>query len=110
MSKLEITDLSFCETELEDSGKVKGGMSSFFSYVSPSFYRFLRPIEEYDVEILEESVGEDGEKIKYFYDRETDSSGVEVSKETGSGKIMSTVVEGNINGGKFARSSAFASS
>lgn len=110
MKRLEITDLSFCETELEDSDKVNGGISSFFSLIHPFYSKFLLPIQESEVEVLEQSVGKNGEIITYFADQETNISGLQVSNETGSGKAVSTVITGNFSGGDFVRSSAFASS
>ncbi|MGD1910483.1 MAG: hypothetical protein ACFB2X_06415 [Rivularia sp. (in: cyanobacteria)] len=109
MNRLKIADLSFCETEFEDSAKVEGGMSSFFSYSFP-FQNFFLPIDESEVEILEELVGKNGDKIRYFYDEETNSSGVVISKETDSSKVMSTVLGGDIYGGRYVKSVAFASS
>ncbi len=112
MSRLKIADLSFCETELENSGKIKGGMSSTisFSYFFPSLSRFLLPIEGSDVEVLEESVGKDGEKIRYFYDEELDGYGVEISKQNPSGKMISRVLTGNASNGSYQRISALVSS
>ncbi len=104
MSRLEIAELSFCETELENSGQIKGGMSSTNRFSSFSFGAFPRLISipslksDSDIEILEESEGKDGEKIKYFYDKGIDGFGVEVSKENGSGTMLSRIRSGgNLN-------------
>ena len=112
MSRLKIADLSFCETELEKIGQIKGGMSSTisFSYLSLPFSRFLLPIEASDVEVLEESVGKNGEKIRYFYDQEIDGYGFEISKENGTGKVISRVLTGNASNGTYQRISGLASS
>ena len=107
MSKLKIADLSFFETELNNSGKIKGGISHIFR---PFYYRFLFPVDESDMEVLEESVTENGSKTTYFYDEETDSSGIIVSKETETGKVMSVVSEGTVPNGRYASSSALAMS
>lgn len=112
MSRLKIADLSFCETEVENSGQIKGGMSSTisFTYLFPSFSRFLLPIEESSVEVLGESIGKDGEKIRYFYDEEIDGYGFEISKENGNSKMISRVLRGNSSNGTYQRISALASS
>ena len=108
MSKLKIADLSFFETELNNSGKIKGGISHKFRPFY--YYRFLFPVDESDMEVLEESVTENGSKTTYFYDEETDSSGIIVSKETETGKVMSVVAEGTVPNGRYASSSALAMS
>jgi len=110
MSRLEIADLSFCETEFENSGKVQGGRRL---PLSPrlSFNNFLLPVEESELEILEESVGKNGEKMRYFFDKETDSSGVVMLKETDSSRTMvSTVVGSDISGERYSSSFVFSSS
>ena len=107
MSKLKIPDLSFCETELDNSDQVRGGMSRHL-YFPFSFYSgFWLPFRESEMEVIEESLAENGSKRTYFYDEETDSSGVLVSKETDTGKMMSLAAGGtSSNGGRYAVSTS----
>lgn len=106
MSKLKIPDLSFCETELDNSCQVKGGMlGQPFSF--HRYYQFLLPLEESEMEVLEESVT-DGSRTTYFYDEETDSSGVLVSQESKTGKMMSVAGGGKSHNGRYAFASSSA--
>ena len=104
MSKLKIDDLSFCETELLNDDRVRGGFSSFSinSFFNNLFSR---------VKPLGKPVVEDGYLVQELYDSETDSSGMEISKETDNSMMKATVVEGNLNdGSKYQASFARASS
>lgn len=99
MSRLEIAELSFFETELENSVQIKGGMSFEERLSSLSFGNFPRrlisiPVLDSDIEVLEESEGKDGEKIRRFRVGETGGFGVEISKENGSGTMLSRVRTG----------------
>ncbi len=110
MSKLKINDLTFCETELDNNSQVRGGMSRHLYFPLSSYSGFWLPFRVSDVEVLEESVTEDGSKRTYFYDEETDSSGILVSKETNTGKMMSVAAGGkSSNGGRYALSSSISS-
>jgi len=69
MRRLEITDLSFCETEFENSGKVQGGMLFSSFYYPYALYdlddSFVLTSEvsgvEMEVEIMEKSEEENGD-------------------------------------------------
>ncbi len=105
MRRLEITDLSFCQTEFEDSGKVQGGMllrTTKFSFLSfaPFPTRFLPPILESDIEDLEELEGQNGEKIQFLFD----GNSYGVASMTDSGASFALV--GDMGDTKFARASA----
>lgn len=111
MSKLKITDLTFFEADFNHSGNVKGGISSVeYPPIFRSYPRLTLFVKESEVEILEEFVGDKGERITYFFDNETDRNGVILSKETGTSKVLSGVAEGNISNGKSLNSFALASS
>lgn len=111
MSKLKISDLSFYETDFDNSSQVRGGMS-LKHYLSLRFRysRLLFPIEESEVEFLEESVGKKGETIRYFYDETVDGYGFVVSKDTDSGTVLFGVAERNVPNGKSVSSFALVSS
>jgi hypothetical protein len=105
MRRLEITDLSFCETEFESCGKVQGGTllkSTNFSFLSfaPFPERFFPPILESDIEVLEELEGQNAEKVQFLFDG--NSSGVASITDSGT----SFALVGNMGDSKFARASA----
>ncbi len=110
MRRLEIADLNFCETEFENSGKVQGGIRSLYSYSLPINELLLRP-KETEVKILEEFLGDNGEKMKYFQDKEKNSSGLEMLMDTDSGRTMFTFEERDVpDGGKHISTFVHASS
>ncbi|MEM9925667.1 MAG: hypothetical protein AAF915_18280 [Cyanobacteria bacterium P01_D01_bin.50] len=104
MSKLQISDLSFCETEFDNNNQVTGGMS-----IRPSRFRDYSPLVIPSVITFKEFLEGDSSEIIQFQDEGTDSSGVFISKETNNGKVISLAVQGKIPNGSYALSSSFAS-
>lgn len=104
MSKLKIDDLSFCETELLDENRVKGG------FLNSSLNRFFNNLFS-TVKPLGKPVVEDGYLVQKIYDSETDSSGIEISQESDNSMMRAAVLEGNLdNGSKYQASFATATS
>lgn len=105
MSKLKIANLSFCETDLNND-QVHGGFIIFSANrFLNTFFPELKPLK---------SLGfENDYKMQEFYDPETDSSGMIISKETDNGRILAGIFKGNLSNGSgkykasFARASSF---
>ncbi|MBV6623598.1 MAG: hypothetical protein KI793_11780 [Rivularia sp. (in: Bacteria)] len=109
MSRLKITDLSFCKTEINDSEKVMGGASiseslePFFSYHED----FSFPSANSGFKLAEKSLAKYGYKTSYFYDDATGDFAVVVSKASGNGKAYSQASKSY--DGKIVRAKSFAS-
>jgi hypothetical protein len=84
MSKLKIANLSFCETDIDSSRKVRGGNSDFnslLSYYRSKFGNFSSAIGKSDVESLKKSFAKRGYKVSYGYDDATGGYSLAVSKK-----------------------------
>ncbi|MBE9213166.1 hypothetical protein IQ247_10860 [Plectonema cf. radiosum LEGE 06105] len=104
MSRLEITDLSFCQTEFLDDNQVQGGL------LTSSGNRFLNALFS-RLQPWGQPLQKDGYEMQELYDPETDSSGMMMLMGTENSTIESGVVKGNFsNGGIYEASFAKASS
>ncbi|AFY52965.1 hypothetical protein Riv7116_0361 [Rivularia sp. PCC 7116] len=111
MSRLKITDLSFCKTDINDSEKVRGGASiseslaPHFSYYDDFYF----PSANSGFKLAEKSLTKYGYKTSYFYDDATGDFAVVVSKAKGNGKAYSQASSSYAYKGKIASAKAFAS-
>ena len=111
MSRFKIADLSFCETEVNDSEKVTGG-ASISEYLSPyfSYYDdFYFPSANSGFKLAEKSLTKHGYETSYFYDDATGDFAVVVSKASGNGKAYSQASKSYSSNGKIVSAKAFAS-
>ncbi|WP_414622987.1 hypothetical protein [Calothrix sp. CCY 0018] len=101
MSKFKIADLSFCETEINDSEKVKGGASISESLAPYLSYHkdFYFPNAKSGFKLAEKSLAKYGYKTSYFYDDATGDFAIVVSKASGNGKAYSEASKGYTSNG-----------
>ena len=75
MSRLHISDLSFCETELENERRVRGGMLRYSHLMlRPSFYLGIEDETLLDID--------SGYNIQFIEDKETGATGIIMSNKT----------------------------
>lgn len=110
MNRLTIDDLSFCETEFNNTERVKGGMSisdvlsSYYSpYADSSF-----PIANSDLKLAEQSLAKDGYQARYYYDDATGDFVMVASQEYGSGTAFSRVSKSYVSNGRSVNAFALA--
>lgn len=113
MSRLKVADLSFCETEFDDSEQVKGGMS-YLGYILSSYgygtsADFSSPVSKSEIQLVEQSLTRNGYETSYFYDKNTGDFAIVASKENGSAKAFSGVTKSYYPYGRGVSSIASAS-
>ncbi|MEA5597863.1 hypothetical protein [Rivularia sp. UHCC 0363] len=108
MNRLNIADLSFCDTEINDSEKVKGGMlydslELYYGYLA----NFSFPIAKSDLKLVEQSLAKGGYKTSYYYDEKSGDIAILASK--GNGKSFSSNTISYLSNGERSSSFEFAS-
>ncbi|BAY86874.1 hypothetical protein NIES267_63850 [Calothrix parasitica NIES-267] len=108
MSRLRIADLSFCDTENDDSEKVKGGMSyDFLRTYYPSFAdKFYFPTVKSGWELVDQSFAKDGSRTSSYYNR--DSGDFTIVESKGNYKAFSITTKKYFDNGESSSSVAFA--
>ncbi|MBF2015548.1 MAG: hypothetical protein IGS23_10185 [Rivularia sp. T60_A2020_040] len=98
MGRLEIADLSFCQTEFLDDNQVQGGLLSYSrNRFLNAFFSRLQPWGQ--------PLQQDGYEMQEFYDPETNSSGMMMSMETENSTIETGAVTGNLSDGSIYKAS-----
>ncbi|MCJ8281656.1 MAG: hypothetical protein MJK14_17815 [Rivularia sp. ALOHA_DT_140] len=100
---MKVVDLSFCETDVDNYRKVKGGKSSLDSLLShyrTKFADYSFPVAKSDWKLVEQSLAKDGYKTSYYYDDATGSYTLSASKKYGSGKTYSGLAKHYFYNGK----------
>lgn len=110
MSRLKVTDLSFCETEFDASERVKGGMLSVDYFASYSSFGadFPSPAAKSNFQLVEQSLAKDGYQTSYYYDNSTGGFALVATKGNGSAKASSKVTKSYFYNGQYVSSIASA--
>ncbi len=101
MKRLKISDLSFCDTELQDERSVQGGMLIYSRLIlRPSYYLGIQDETLLDIN--------SGYKTQFIEDKETGATGIMMSNKTeNSLTVAATLQSSEYSDSKVARSFAY---